>query len=120
MPRTPRTLAPIDPARPPPLPSPRLADVKQLVINRYGQWEDRLPFDHAPHLWREGLAASSFEVHAICGALDAICDGHRAAAWLGETLGERLTSLAVLQQHGHSLPYEFPDECCELLLERLG
>lgn len=48
MPRTPRTLAPIDPARPPPLPSPRLADVKQLVINRYGQWEDRLPFDHAP------------------------------------------------------------------------
>jgi hypothetical protein len=42
MPRTPRILAPIDPARPPPLPSPRLADVKQLVINRYSTHDELL------------------------------------------------------------------------------
>ena len=83
-----------------------------------------LPFDDdagADAEWRR-LGRSTVEIHVVCAALDTVASGPPAAAWLSERLsgGEALRSLQVLEGMGHSLPYEFPERCCELLLSLLG
>ena len=93
-------------------------------------------FDHEPHLARSfgasiagmpwgdrpeeyrRLAASGMRVHALCAARDTIVPGEQAAAWLRSVLGTG-AEVTMLLEHGHSLPYETPEECCALLLERL-
>ena len=74
-----------------------------------------MPFDEDTALWRR-LGASGVHVHALCGLLDTIVPGEAAARFLEATLGDTLTSVQRLATHGHSLPYEEPDECAALLL----
>jgi pimeloyl-ACP methyl ester carboxylesterase len=98
---------------------------------------ERERFELEPHLarsfglsiasmpWGDGAAAeawirlgrSAVETHAICGALDQTVDGPAVAEWLPKALGAgaRLR-VTLLEDVGHSLPYELPDVCAALVL----
>ena len=75
-----------------------------------------MPFDEAPDLWRR-LGETTVDIHAICAERDNIVPGAAAAKFLVGVLGDRLSSLQLLEEHGHALPYEVPDECAAMLLQ---
>jgi len=93
------------------------------LARTFGLSMSSMPFDQRPDLWRalgESARQSGVRVHALCAERDAIVPGAAAADFLSKVLGESLHSLQLLAGHGHSLPYESPDECTELLLGCLG
>ena len=95
------------------------------IAHAFGSTLRCLPFDseRGASVWRRLATCENVEVHVVCGACDTTADGPSAAAWLGSQMGggERaLRSLRVLEGVGHSLPYETPELCCELLVELLS
>ena len=78
-----------------------------------------MPWRETPEVWAALARHTHMAVHVLCGQRDSICPPGTTLEWLDATLGAA-AEVTVLADYGHSLPYEFPLECSELLQQRLG